>query len=78
MLLLEGVDDPLDMAFDVIGANSAVAWRTIDSNAVVKNWRLKPRPWLLLWKSWAHVQSDLEQAAVKELRHVLDRGRYEQ
>lgn len=77
MLLLEGVDDPLDMAFDVIGANSAVAWRTIDSNAVVENWRLKPSPWLLLWKSWAHVESDLEQAAVKELRHVLDSGRYD-
>lgn len=77
MLFLERVDDTLDMALDIISANRAVAWRTIDSNAVVENWRLEPRPWLLLWKSWAHVESDLEQAAVKELRHVLGTWRYD-
>lgn len=75
MLLLKCVDDALNMALDVISANSAVAWRTINSNAVMKNWRLKSRSWLLLWKSWAHVESDLEQAAVKELRRVLGSGR---
>ena len=77
MLLLERADDALDMALDIISANSAIAWRTVDSNAMVKNWCLELRSWLLFWKSWAHVESDLEQATVKELRHVLDSVRYD-
>lgn len=68
MLLLQRLNDTLNMALDIIRASGDVAWRPISSNAMMKHWCLKPRSWLLVWESRAHVEFNLEQAAVEVLK----------